>query len=136
MSEVEAQGTIDLGMAREVRLLRARVRELEEAVSTNGIPATVLSKLDRDEAHRAYGCGFHLHVTVSMTTDEVLCQTCGESLDPLDVLRQFASKERRFVESVDEFKRERDRLRLEVADLQKQRKNLRSQIRRKGGALT
>ena len=78
------------------------------------------------------GCGMpgHERVYVDDHMPVVTCQTCGERLDPMAILRSYARRERTFVWSVKQLRQDRDRLKAEVEELERQRTNLRAAIRR------
>lgn len=126
---------IDLGKERELRELRGKVSALTDklAVYEKRLIAPVTSVERYEEEHRK--CSFHLRVFVSMETASVTCQECGAELSPLDVLREFANGERRFVEHINHLREERSKLAIEVEQLKTQRSSLRSQIRKKGGTV-
>jgi hypothetical protein len=79
------------------------------------------------EAHRLT-CG--MQVVVSMFTPRVYCGGCGEDLDPIDVLRKYATQERQFEYANEEAREKLGLLRREVEELTKIRNNLRAQVRR------
>ena len=60
----------------------------------------------------------------------VECATCGERLDPIAVLYDFARNERSFVSGSEAFRAERDRLEAEVEGLKKAQKRAKGKLRR------
>jgi prefoldin subunit 5 len=136
-SSIEASpGTIDLAKERELRQLRAQVAALQSQVAALDVfkAASVLSVKSVDETHGRAACGFHTRVLVSMTESAVWCAVCNCELEPMDVLREFAKKERNFIESLDWLREEKAELRKEIDVLKKQRSSLRSQVKRKKAA--
>ena len=136
--EVEVPGgTLDLAKERELRKLRHQVESLTAKLATyNGvIELSQITTVNRYEDRHGYKCGFHPRVIVSEETRSVTCQACGAELEPMDVLREFARNERRFVESVTGLRQERAKLLEDVAELKKRRSSLRSQVKKKGGTV-
>jgi len=122
----------DIGRAREFKRMKARLQELETLLASQlrfDVPTSTTAK--RQPLDKC--CHFHLHVIVYMDQARVECRACGAFLDPLDVLRQFANRERNFADTLKHLREERDRLGKEIVALKKQRNSLRSQVRKKGG---
>lgn len=67
----------------------------------------------------------HRHYAVSMNEAEVDCQDCGASLDPWAVLRALASSHGATWTEVAMMRRERERLRADIAMLKAERAKLR-----------
>jgi prefoldin subunit 5 len=133
-STVEAApGTIDLAKERELRQLRAQVAALTSQVAELDVfkAASVLSVKQTDETHGRAACGFHTRVLVSMTESAVWCAVCNCEVEPMDVLREYAKKERNFIEALQWLRDEKAALRKEVDELKKIRSSLRSQVKRK-----
>ena len=133
-SVVAAGSTIDLGKERELRQLRSQVAELTERLANfdprHLAQLTSRESYDKGAVHKAT-CGFHPLVVVCMDTKSVTCQQCGAELEPIDVLREYAREERRFVSSLVDLRAERSKLSEEVSELKKIRSSLRSQIKKK-----
>ena len=132
-----AEGVIDFAKEREIRLLRARVAELEqrdrerERVITEEmkVPA-LLSVNPLAEIHRDVSCGFHPQVLVSSTTPLVYCKVCLQELDALEVLRYYSKKERQFMYMNESLQKKRKELLAEVEQLKRDVANLKAQKRR------
>lgn len=127
---------LSLTKERELRDLRARNAALEDLVQSYKTGTKLTSELTSRnpyEEEHGYKCGFHSRVIVSMETKSVTCQVCHAELEPIDVLREFANNERRFVESFNGLVEERKKMMAEVQKLKDQRSSLRSQIKKKGG---
>jgi regulator of replication initiation timing len=107
--------------------LRARVADLEQqrAAAFTRPRASVEMTDSLNEKHGSR-CAFHLHVEVSATTPKVWCLECGEELAPLDVLRQFATRERRFTAEIEWMQKDKAKLREEVVALKLERDRLRA----------
>lgn len=123
--------TIDLGKERELRQLREQNQKLTERLANYDVRMLPhVSSIETYDHGSKHGprCGFHPQVLVSMTTRSVTCRECGEELEPMDVLREFARHERRFVASLADLRKERENLTKEVDVLRKQRSSLRSQL--------
>lgn len=125
---------IDLGAERELRELRKKTAELEARLAVReGKPImAVIQRLSSDEKH-GYQCGFHQQVEVSFKTPEVTCSVCGEKLDPIEVLREFVKTERNFAFGIESLQTEKKVLENVVAALKREKNNLASVVRRRGG---
>lgn len=122
----------DIGVRRENKRLRARLVELETMVKTRlgrVVPTSTTMPQDFEEKH-GLKCGFHPNVIVSMKTPRVECAVCGEKLDALDVLREFARHERHFAQTLEHLRKETSELRAEVPKLKRTLSDLRSRIKR------
>ena len=82
--------------------------------------------------HAKASCKYHLSVVVDMEAPVVECATCGTELDAVEVLREYASCERRFRYSDAAARKAYHLLLAEVRTLKAQRSSLRSQIKKKG----
>lgn len=80
--------------------------------------------------HEPHGPGCGMQVVVSMYTPRVFCAGCGEDLDPIDVLRKYATQERQFEYANGHARETLGLLRREIEELTKIRNNLRAQVRR------
>jgi hypothetical protein len=121
----------DLGRVREFRRMKARLSELETLYASRfkfQVPTATSIKQQPLEKR----CSQHLHVVVSLHAARVECAECGEPLDPIDVLRQFANTERTFADSLEHLREERSALFKEIEALKKQKQNLRNSIRKAG----
>jgi hypothetical protein len=119
----------DIGMRLKYKSMQRRLVELETLYASrfrNQVP-TATAELKSEHGIK---CGLHPHVSVSMTTPEVRCTACKKLLDPLDVLRQFANRERQFSHTLEHLRNERDKLEKDVEELKRQRSNLRAQVKR------
>lgn len=129
--EAAPEGTIDLGKEREIRQLRAQVAELtEQLAQADPLKHSVLAAKSYEETH-GLRCGFHTRILVSMTEAKIWCTVCGAELVPMDVLREYANRERHFIEALEWLRKEKRQLREEVDHLKKERSSLRSQVKRK-----
>lgn len=131
-----AEPTDDLGRARELRQLRARVAQLEteKAELQHQVkPSVSTIESHEEKKHRIGTCGFHPQVLVSMETNSVVCAVCDAELAPLDVLREFAREERRFVQSLNGLRDEKQLLHKQVDKLKKQVQALEGKVRKKAG---
>lgn len=100
MSDLEDPGLISLTARRRRLTLEAEVAELREQNER-------LAKLVEEGGHRLYDaritkhseqpCKYHLAVVVDMDSPVVECATCKTRLDAIEVLREFARKERAFM---------------------------------------
>lgn len=87
----------------------------------------------RPAPHEPHSLGCGLRVHVMMNTRRVFCGVCGELLDPIDVLRAYAKRERNFEYQNEDAKRTLASLRAEIDELRRERNNLKSQVRRGRG---
>lgn len=120
----------DIGVRLELKRMKGRVGELELLVATqlqHIVPTNITTARDK----HGLACGFHPHVTVSLTTTRVVCTICGEQLDALDVLRSYAKAERTFAMNLEHLREERSKLHAQVIALRNERSSLKSQIKRK-----
>lgn len=120
----------ELARQREIKHLRARVGTLEVALDdARKVAAGALhgALAIPNDAHRS--CAYHMQVSVSLTTPSVTCSECGAELSPLDVLRDFAKRERHFVMLSNDLRQEQSKLRTEIDTLKKQRASLKAQVR-------
>lgn len=120
----------ELARRRENKALRARVEHLEAelAKAAKMVSPAITALRNHEEVHNIH-CTFHLQVKVSLTTPEVTCTLCGADLDPLDVLREFATKERHFTENLNHLRVEATGLRKEIEQLKKERSSLKAQVK-------
>ena len=72
----------------------------------------------------------HRRVSVSQRDRLVLCMSCDAVLDPLDVLMDYARKERFFVHSMTALRNKRTHLQKELVELERQRRNLKARVAR------
>lgn len=125
---------LDLGKERELRELRKKVSELETRLSVReGRPIAGAVIRPMSEEEHGYKCGFHPQVKVSDVVPEVTCSVCDEKLDPIEVLRQFANRERSFIWGIDAMIKEEKLLKASVEALRREKKNLMAGVRRAGG---
>lgn len=124
---------ISLAKERELRQLRQRCADLTEALSERDktLVAQIQSREWHEEEH--HKCGFHPAVDVSMETNSVTCRVCGAELAPLDVLREIAQGERRFVQNINGLRKEKGELSKEIESLKRQLSTLKSKVRRSAG---
>ena len=118
----------DSPQAREFRRMKARLEELE-LLCVSLAPERVPTATSWNDQR----CSFHLHVIVHEHAAIVECSQCHQPLDPLEVLRQFAKRERRFADSLEHLRKEQRDLLKQIEALKKQRNSLRSAVRRVGG---
>lgn len=129
---IDSDDESDIGIRRQHRAMKTRLAELELLYSTR-FRFQVPTAITEAESKHGPRCGLHRHVVVSMRTPLVRCAQCGESLDALDVLREFTREERTFAFALEHLRQERSDLAKEVAALKKQRQNLRNAVRKAGG---
>lgn len=127
--ESEITAVIDLSARRELVSARSKIAELEGRLAE--ATAIIVPAIDRGNAtkHSTVNCRWHLAVTVDEVARKVECRWCGEVLDAVDVLLQFAHKERQFAYSVNTLREEQILMRKEVDVLRRERSRLRSDIK-------
>ena len=106
----------------ELTELRKRLRALDTGIAIAEVTE-----------HSKQRCHYHTRVIVDEHSPHVRCATCDTKLDPYAVLLQYAKEERRFRWSEQSLRDEKEKLAKEVEILKRQRANLRSQIRKRGG---
>ena len=113
---------------REIADLEARCASLERQLSSRG----ALRPAHSDEVeHTITRCGFHPQVVVTQEpTNKVFCAICKTELSAIDVLRQFANRERNFIYGMEAARRESRDLKDEIEKLKRIRQNLRAQVKR------
>lgn len=121
----------DIGKAREFKRMKSRLAELELMYSTR-FQFQVMTALTERRRSLAR-CGIHPHIIVDDHSNRVECAECGEEMDPIDVLRQFANQERTFAHQLEHLRKEKSDLGVEVEALKKQKAALRSAVRKLGG---
>lgn len=113
----------------------ARMAAQLASLRTRGNPATLLA-LEWGERVHGFRCGGRtagvMHDVVMLNEDSrtVRCRSCGEVLDAFGVLLDFARGERQFNFNLDAGRREIERLRSEIPELTRVRKNLMAAVAR------
>lgn len=135
MSDKPTEPVIEVGKAStdaaDLHRLRAENAKMAAALASlrAGRNPHTLLVLEWGERIHGYQCGARTsgiyHDVVMMNEDSraVRCRYCGETLDAFDVLLDFARGERQFNFAVDAARREVTRLRSDIEELTKTRKN-------------
>jgi len=79
-----------------------------------------------DVRRRSFGDCRHVRVLVDADLRRVECRECGEILDPIEVLLQFASKERQFSYRKDAL----ENIQRRVQELSKEERRIKARISR------
>jgi hypothetical protein len=143
----DAEAVTDIGIARrareaetaklkletELEMLRGQLAELNRKHDGRGdLEADPKARTHDDRCcARAPGGGKHPIVLVDAKERDVECKVCGATLDPIDVLLEFARAERMFSYHLASLRDETKALRKERDDLIRLRSSLKSQVRRK-----
>jgi hypothetical protein len=72
----------------------------------------------------------HRRTTVDEVTRSVECRDCGATLDATEILLEWAREWNKRWANATTLLRERDRLKKEIEDLKRQRRNIKAQIAR------
>lgn len=76
------------------------------------------------------GCEHDCGYTVDVDERFIECDGCGAKIDPWDIILRWAEKDLRICRSVGHYERLHDKLTKEVAELEKQKKNLQAIVKR------
>lgn len=83
----------------------------------------------RNRKRSADGCA-HRTVLVSESSRMLECKRCGEQIDPIWQIARWAAQWERVEAWRDSASKERERLAAEVAELKRERNNLKRQVKR------
>lgn len=132
-----SEKVIEIGIARKARTLeeelaaaRARIADLQRIVERLEPFPLLSSKLTE---HSQKSCQYHAQVLVDETTPRVECAHCQAVLDPFEVLRQIAQRERHLAWTSEDLRDELRRLAAERDRLKAQVSRLRTKVRKEGG---
>lgn len=131
-SSISSDDESDIGIRREYKRMKGRLAELERLYAT-GARNRVPTATSVQQPPLGAKCEFHLHVIVNTHSAEVTCSDCGAPLEPLQVLREFATEERQFAQNLEHLRREKAELHKEIEALKKQRLAMRAKVRKAGG---
>lgn len=118
---------IPIDRERRYRELEAKCQKLESLLASK----TSLDVARYGEEKHTFRCGQHPRVVVSENVPKVWCAVCEEQLDPIEVLRSYARKERNFIFGLQHDRHEAAALKKEIEELKRVRTNLMAQIRRR-----
>lgn len=130
---------VDIGVARRALSVRHEVADLRRrlrALTMMGMQVGEVTNLSADRHvghHDAHGECKDGGILIDEDCWVVKCEACGERLDPVEVLRQYAHEERAFVADLQHLRAERERLARDIEQLKRQRVYLRKKVRKDGG---
>ena len=109
----------EIGIARKARDAAAEAEQLraENARLVEQLDALRSTSKSIDVAPRGESCHRCVSVYVDNVSRTVTCQRCGKTLDAIDVLHEYAIRERNFMHTNDHAKRELALLRAEAEAL-------------------